>query len=217
MSEAKEKQTQETIEDKETQETPIIFNLPPLDQKESEKTRMAILYGDIDQEKASELISALYYFRDTGKLSEETEELTTEVYDPFSLFISTWGGSALDMFAIYDTMRLIKEDCEINTIGMGKVMSAGVLLLAAGTKKQRKIGANCRVMLHGVVSGQQGHIQDLENEMEEARWIQKRYIKSLSEETEMSQKYIKKLMDRKINVYLDAKEAVELGIADEII
>ena len=32
-----------------------------------------------------------------------------------------------------------------------------------------------------------------------------------------TQKYIKKLMDRKINVYLDAKEAVELGIADEIV
>jgi ATP-dependent protease ClpP protease subunit len=53
--------------------------------------------------------------------------------------------------------------------------------------------------------------------MEEARWIQRRYIKALSEETDMTQKYIKKLMDRKINVYLDAKEAVELGIADEIV
>ena len=35
----------------------------------------------------------------------------------------------MDMFAIYDTMRMVKEDCEIHTIGMGKVMSAGVMLL----------------------------------------------------------------------------------------
>ena len=33
----------------------------------------------------------------------------------------------------------------------------------------------------------------------------------------MTKKYIKKLLDRKVNVYLDAKEAIELGIADELI
>ena len=33
----------------------------------------------------------------------------------------------------------------------------------------------------------------------------------------MTRRYIKKLIDRKVNVYLDAKEAIELGIADEII
>ena len=52
------------------------------------------------------------------------------------------------------------------------------------------------------------------------QWIvgmKKRYIKALSEESDMTHKHIKKLMDRKINVYFDAKEAVELGIADEII
>ena len=33
----------------------------------------------------------------------------------------------------------------------------------------------------------------------------------------MTKRYIKKLIDRKVSVYLDAKEVVELGIADEII
>ena len=215
----KEKDTEEISEEtqaEEKEDTPIVFNIPGLDgiaPPEPPKTRMASLYGDIDQERASDVIAGLYYLRDTGLIIEEDKER----FDPFSLYISTWGGSALDMFAVYDTMRLIKHDCEIHTIGMGKVMSAGVLLLAGGTKGKRKIGANCRVMLHGVVSGQSGHIQDIENEMEEARWIQKRYIKALSEESDMTQKHIKKLMDRKINVYFDAKEAVELGIADEII
>jgi|TARA_R110000851_G_scaffold265383_1_gene417930 ATP-dependent Clp protease, protease subunit len=202
-------------EDPITEETPIIFNIPGLDAPPPPpRSRIATLYGDIDQEMASDVISGLYYLRDSGLVVEEEEK----TYDPFSMYISTWGGSALDMFAVYDTMRLIKnEGCEIHTMGMGKVMSAGVLLLAGGTKGKRKIGANCRVMLHGVVSGQSGHIHDIENEMEEARWIQRRYIKALSEESDMTQKHIKNLMDRKINVYFDAKEAVEFGIADEII
>jgi len=100
---------------------------------------------------------------------------------------------------------------------LGKVMSAGTLLLAAGTKGQRRIGKNCRLMIHGVISGQQGHIYSLENEMDEARWTQRQFIKALSRESRMTQKEVKELMDRKLNVYFDAKEAVKMGIADEVI
>jgi len=96
-------------------------------------------------------------------------------------------------------------------------MSAGVLLLACGTKGQRKIGANCRVMIHGVISGQHGHLHDVENEFEEAKLTQEAYVKALAENSNMKPSYIKKLIQRKTNVYLHAKEAVELGIADIII
>ena len=53
--------------------------------------------------------------------------------------------------------------------------------------------------------------------MEEMRWIQQQHISALVEETDMTKRYLKKILDRKVNVYLNAKEAVELGIADEII
>ena len=39
----------------------------------------------------------------------------------------------------------------------------------------------------------------------------------LAEETDMSQAQLKKMLQRKVNVYLSAEEAVELGIADIII
>jgi ATP-dependent protease ClpP protease subunit len=95
-------------------------------------------------------------------------------------------------------------------------MSAGVLIMAAGTKGRRKIGENCRVMLHGVASGHVGQIHNLENELDEAKWTQNRYVKALVKETDMTEKYIKKLFDRRQNVYLTAEESVELGIADEV-
>ena len=72
-------------------------------------------------------------------------------------------------------------------------------------------------MIHVVISGQHGHISDLENEMEESKWMQKQYIKALAAESNMTEKYIRNLMKRRLNVYIDAKEAVELGIADVII
>ena len=72
-------------------------------------------------------------------------------------------------------------------------------------------------MLHGVVSGQQGYLQDVENEFRETRNTQKLYISALAEETNMDEKYIRKLMNKKTNVYFNAEEAVELGIADIIL
>ena len=91
-----------------------------------------------------------------------------------------------DRFSIYDVMRQTEEKCEIHTYGLGRVMSAGVVLLAAGTKGKRKIGANCRVMIHSVIGGHHGSIENLENEMEEVRWIQEQYNKALCAETDLT-------------------------------
>ena len=65
-------------------------------------------------------------------------------------------------------------------------------------------------MLHSVIGGSQGPIHSLENEMDEIRWIQDQHVKCLVEETNMSSRHLKKLLGRKVNVYLNAEEAVEL-------
>ena len=181
------------------------------------KLRIAELYGIIDEEMASNIVASMLILRDTGREIALEDDKEVETYKPFELFISTPGGTAVDMFAIYDTMRMVKEDCEIHTIGMGKVMSAGVVLLAAGTKGKRKIGANCRVMIHSVIGGHHGSIENLENEMEEVRWVQQQHNKALCEETDLTPRLLKKLLSRNVNVYLTAQEAVEYGIADIII
>jgi ATP-dependent Clp protease protease subunit len=182
------------------------------------KLRTIGLFGAIDEEMSAEIIASLLSLRLSGKEEErdppDSEPVTT--YKPIEMWISTWGGVAMDMFSIYDAMRLIREDCDIETVAMGKVMSAGVLLLAAGTKGKRKIGKNCRIMMHSVIGGHSGNIHNLENEMEEVRWIQNQHIRCMVDETDMSEKYLRKLLGRKVNVYLNAVEAVELGIADEI-
>tara|TARA_R110000824_G_scaffold220663_1_gene407822 strand:- start:766 stop:1419 length:654 start_codon:yes stop_codon:yes gene_type:complete len=188
---------------------PLMINFPvPPETPEGSEEASLILYGDIDEENALESIILLL-----------KNKLTVPIEDSkhINFYISSWGGSAADMFAIYDTMRLVRKNREIHTYGLGKVMSAGVVLLAAGTRGKRFIGKNCRVMIHGVIAGSHGHLYNVQNEMEEAMWTQDKYIDALAESSDMTKRYIKKLIDRKVNVYLDAKEVVELGIADEII
>jgi len=170
------------------------------------------LFTDVADDKIAELAHAMLYLQELNRLDP-----TGKNQKPIEFYISTYGGSADDMFALYDIMRQIKKTTEIHTIGMGKVMSAGVLLLAAGTKGHRKIGKNCRVMIHSVIGGNHGPLHNLMNEMEAIEQIQKMYSGALITETNMSKSDLKDLLERKVNVYLTAEEAVELGIADIII
>jgi len=190
---------------------PLMFGLgaaspPP---EETETSNSVILYGDIDEENTADLITSL--LRKRIHQAPEVSAMAIHFY------LSSWGGSAADMFSIYDTMNLLKQNRDIFTYGLGKIMSAAVPILAGGTKGKRMIGKNCRVMIHGVIAGHHGPLFNLQNEMEEVKWTQEKYIDVLVRDTDMTRRYIKKLIDRKVNVYLDAKEAIELGIADEII
>lgn len=178
------------------------------------------LYGEIEEKKVAEVIAGLITLA-----SEEVEEPVDPdkpdgekrtVVDPIELYISTPGGNADDMLSLYDMMRVTKDICEIHTIGIGKVMSAGVLILASGTKGKRRIGKNCRVMIHSVIGGNAGSFHNLENEMQEIRHIQETYIKLLADETNMTVPQLKRMINKKVNVYLSAEEAVKLGIADEV-
>ena len=113
-------------------------------------------------------------------------------------------------------MFTIQTKCNISTVGLGKVMSAGVLLLAAGTKGYRRIAKNCRVMIHSVNGGQVGDLHNLKNEMEQIAGLQDSYIQAMSSETNMTKRQIQTLINKKINVYLDAEEAIGKGLADEV-
>jgi len=207
-------------EESEHQIPPFVMVHPPQDDKPEFSMRKIGLIGDVSEEKSSDIIYGLYALKEMGKHEEPPATKRGKVktkFDPIEFIISTNGGSASDMFAIYDVMREIRKDCEIHTQGLGKVMSAGVLLLAAGTKGKRKIGKHCRVMIHGVIAGNSGPMFNLENEMNEVRETQKRYIEALRSETKMTATQINKFLERHVDIYLSAEEAVKLGIADIVV
>ena len=178
---------------------------------EAGDNKILCVFRDIDEELAHAVVYNLFQSLEKTKTEEEEE------IPPLKMIISTHGGSAHEMFSICDVMEIVKKERDIETIGLGKVMSAGVLLLASGTKGKRKIGRNCRVMIHPVAAASIGDLVDIENETKEIKHLQKLYIKNLSEQTNMTAKQIQKIISKKINVYFSAEEAVNLGIVDEII
>ena len=176
----------------------------------SPEQRSIMLVGEIDEEKSADLISALLVLAQQKKPDQEKA-------DDIKIYVSTYGGSADEMFSIYDVMNYCKQFCDIETIGLGKVMSAGTLILASGTKGKRKLGKHCRVMIHSVNGGSIGELHNLQNEMEQIKALQDNYIQCLSSETEMTKRQIQSLINRKVNVYLSANEAIERGLADEVL
>jgi len=183
---------------------------------EKEESRIIGLFGDVAEEACAEVITNLLILSNRGEIPKN-ERKDKYSHPPIEFYVNTHGGSASDMFAIYDMMRQIRKKCEIHTIGMGKIMSAGVLLLAAGTKGKRKIGANARVMIHSVLGGSEGPLYNIQNEFEEIKFVQEAYSKALTKETNLTSKSMKELLERHVNIYLSAEEAVKYGIADEVI
>ena len=187
------------------------------DKPSLEDMRSLGLYGDVEEERVAEVIAGLLSLHHIGKPKIGEDGEVIKEGKPIDFYVSTYGGSADDMASLVDIMNMVKKDCPIRTIGIGKVMSAGVLILASGTKGERCIGKNCRVMIHSVIAGNAGSLHNLENELAEIKKMQEVYLDSLVAATSMTKKQLKSFMRRKTNVYLTAEEAIKYGIADKIL
>ena len=206
----KTKKAKEEIEEESSEEP--MMTLADLIQARTEdvpESRSIMFVGEVTEDKAAEFISALLVLAQT---KDEEDERAEDI----KIYINTYGGSADEMFAIYDVMNWCKEFCDVQTIGIGKVMSAGTLILAAGTKGKRYLSSHCRVMIHSVNGGQVGDLHNLKNEMEQIAGLQDSYIQAMSSETNMTKRQIQTLINKKINVYLDAEVAIGKGLADEV-
>ena len=205
----------ENQENKELPESLMFF--PDLSSEPAIRT--ITVYGEINEERAKGCVTLLHLLRDSGRVEKEVEEKDEpEIsYEPIDFLVSTEGGNVQDMFAIYDCMRDVKKDCDVHTFGLGKVMSAGILLLASGTKGKRKVGKHCRLMMHSVQGGHFGSLKELETDIREVRWYQEQFIKAIAEESNLDHKELKSIFRRKTDTYFDAEQAVKWGIADEIV
>lgn len=129
------------------------------------------------------------------------------------LYINSPGGSVYDGFAIYDTMQYISPD--VMTIGIGVQASMGAFLLSSGTKGKRFVLPNSRLMIHQPSSGTQGKITDQEISLREGIYLKHRLNEILAKNTGQKLPRIEKDTDR--DFWMSAKEAVDYGLADDVI
>ena len=169
--------------------------------QQSDNVRIVVLHGDVNEHTISHVIVQLL-------------QLANQNHKPIHLVISTYGGSVDEMFSLYDTIKFLP--CPVHTIALGKVMSAGVLLLASGVKGKRLIGRSARIMIHPVSGGLYGNVFEALNEVKEHQRLQELMADALQRETKMTREDVDKFMKAGHDCYITPEEAIRLGIVDSI-
>lgn len=165
-------------------------------------SRNVFLHGEVNEGSVANVIAQMLHLAETNRT-------------PIHLIVSTYGGSIDEMFSLYDMIKFLP--CPVHTVGLGKVMSAGVLLLAAGVKGKRLMGARSRIMMHSVSGGIYGNIFEVENETREHRRLHELMVDMLVAETQMSKHEVERIMDPKVDRYLTPEEAIVAGIVDKVV
>lgn len=172
------------------------------------------LVGDITEAAAQQLAMSLVSFNG-GRLRATAEDL--EDTEDIEFLISSGGGSVNDMFTVYDLMRAAKNNRDIATFGYGRVYSAAVLLLAAGTPGKRYISKHTRVMIHHCSSNAAGTHPDIRSNFDELKKVEDMMVEALAEHSKLSVGEIYNIMSRNTDEFFSAQEALEMGLVDKII
>lgn len=161
-----------------------------------------IVSGQIDEGKAEEIITALI------NLDSQPETA------PIGIRISSSGGSSMAVMAVCDVIKNLRRP--VVTVALGKAISGAALILSSGD--QRYIGEHTIVMLHQpniVLENWSSSFDDFRQLGKVLTKIEDQMYHLLAENTKNPQHEIKEMM--KTEVWFTAKEAIEFGLADELL
>ena len=165
------------------------------------KERIIFLSGPVTDPVANSIIAQMLFLA-----SRDGEK-------DIQLYLNTPGGSVTAGLAIYDTMQYVK--CPVSTVCVGMAASMGATLLAAGAKGKRFALPNAQVMMHQVAGGVSGEALEIEITAKQIVKIKEKLNKILAKHTGQLFEKVERDTDR--DFYLDAEEAKEYGIIDEVI
>jgi ATP-dependent Clp protease protease subunit len=165
------------------------------------ENRIIFLAGPINDRSASVVIMRLLYLQSIKR------------DQPINLYINSPGGLVDQTLAIYDTMQFL--GCTVATYCIGQASSGAAIVLAAGTKGHRYALPNAKVMLHQPYSGVTGQAEDIRIQAEEVLKDKKLLNDILARHTGQDPEKIAREIER--DRYMNAQEALEYGIVDEIL
>ena len=165
------------------------------------ENRIIFLAGPIVERTASIVIQQLLYLQSIRRDQD------------VNLYINSPGGLVDQTLAVYDTMQFMGS--EVATYCIGQAASGAALILMAGTKGKRYILPNAKVMLHQPYGGITGQAEDIRIQVEEVLRDKLRLNEIIAKCTEKSVEQVAEETER--DRYLNAEEALEYGIVDEIL
>jgi ATP-dependent Clp protease protease subunit len=165
------------------------------------KERIIFLGTPIDDQVANVIVAQLLF------LNHEDPEKEIQMY------INSPGGVIYAGLAIYDTMQMISNP--ISTVAVGVTASFGTVLLAAGTKGRRYALPNATIHMHQPLGGAQGQATDIEIQAKQILRLKALLLGIIAKHTNQPLEVIERDSDR--DYYLEAKQAVEYGLVDQVL
>ena len=165
------------------------------------RERIIFLGTPIDDQVANVIVAQLLY------LDREDPERDIQLY------IHSPGGSITAGLAIYDTLQLISAN--VSTICVGMAASFGTVILASGTPGKRYALPNATIHMHQALGGARGQAADIEIAAREILRENEIIRGILAKQTGQPIDVIKRDTDR--DFYLDAGQAKEYGLIDEVL
>jgi ATP-dependent Clp protease protease subunit len=164
------------------------------------RDRLLWVAGGVD-DRMSTVVQAQLMFLD----SADKTDITMHIDSP--------GGSVKSGLSMVDVMQYIS--CDIRTVNTGMAASMGSVLLGAGTKGKRSSLRFSKTMLHQTSGGAGGNIQDARINMIEWEKTNKILFELLGEFCGKSDEQV--MNDAQRDLWLNAEQALEYGIIDEIV
>ena len=161
--------------------------------------RIILLTGEINDNVSSIIVSELLYLDSLNS-------------NDINIYISSPGGSIVSGLAIYDTINMINS--KVNTIVIGMAASMAAFILAAGTGK-RKALPNAEIMIHQPYGGMEGVASDIDIQAKRLLRTKERINQLLALHCKKDIQQIEKDTER--DYYMNAKEALDYNLIDEII
>ena len=167
------------------------------------KERIVFLNGEVNDPVSNSICAQLLFL--------EAEDSEADI----NFYINSPGGVVTSGMAMYDTMQYINPD--VSTIVMGQAASMGSLLAQAGAAGKRYVLPKSRTMIHQPSGGARGMASDIAIQFEEINRMKKDLTEIYVQHNSKGKTYeeFEAGMDR--DNFLTAQEAVDWGLADEII
>lgn len=131
-----------------------------------------------------------------------------------TLYISSYGGSVYDVLSLIGVIKSSKTP--VHTVAVGKVMSAGFVLLCAGHKRFAK--PYTTFMFHSISSyTPNNRIQDLKENVEELERLQDILNDIVVQSSNIKLKKLESVVKDKKDWFFDTDKALEYKLIESVI
>ena len=177
--------------------------------------RNLFLAQQVDQDSMNHLSRAIVVIREHDEYLKKLYALYHLKYDPqpIVIYIDSYGGAVYQCFGLLSIMK--DKGTPVNTIVTGCAMSCGFMIAIHGN--HRTAHKHATLMYHQVSTGARGKVADVEEDILEAKRLQKVIEEMTLETTKITKDKLDKVYKKKQDWYMDAKDALKWGCVDVIV